>query len=107
MSPAAQAKILRAVELAEFERLGSEQLLEADRAARSRRLTCRWLRYRRLITFGKICSTGSAGLPSGSLPCVSGPTISVPSWPPLSSRRVPRSANTVVGLSRAAADRLR
>jgi transcriptional regulator with PAS, ATPase and Fis domain len=30
MSPAAQAKILRAVEHGEFERLGSEQLLEAD-----------------------------------------------------------------------------
>ncbi len=30
MSPAAQAKILRAVEYGEFERLGSEQLLEAD-----------------------------------------------------------------------------
>jgi transcriptional regulator with PAS, ATPase and Fis domain len=30
MSPAGQAKILRAVEYGEFERLGSEQLLEAD-----------------------------------------------------------------------------
>jgi transcriptional regulator with PAS, ATPase and Fis domain len=30
MSPAAQAKILRAVETGEFERLGSEQLLDAD-----------------------------------------------------------------------------
>ena len=30
MSPAAQAKILRAVEYGEFERLGSEQLLQAD-----------------------------------------------------------------------------
>jgi two-component system response regulator HydG len=30
MSPTAQAKILRAVEYGEFERLGSEQLLEAD-----------------------------------------------------------------------------
>jgi DNA-binding NtrC family response regulator len=30
MTPAAQAKILRAVEYGEFERLGSEQLLEAD-----------------------------------------------------------------------------
>jgi len=30
MSPAAQAKILRAVDYGEFERLGSEQLLEAD-----------------------------------------------------------------------------
>jgi transcriptional regulator with PAS, ATPase and Fis domain len=30
MSPAAQAKVLRAVEYGEFERLGSEQLLQAD-----------------------------------------------------------------------------
>jgi DNA-binding NtrC family response regulator len=105
MSPTAQAKILRAVEYGEFERLGSEQLLEADvRLISATHLPI--TRYLQTDTFRKDLFYRISGI-----------TLRIPALRdrPNDLRTLMAAeiaaagasqGRTIVGLSRAAADRL-
>lgn len=105
MSPAAQAKILRAVEYGEFERLGSEQLLEAD----VRLVTATHLpinRYKETEHFRKDLFYRISGI-TLRLPALRERPNDLPSL--IAAEIASASAlqgKPIVGLSRQAADRL-
>ncbi len=106
MSATAQAKILRAVEYGEFERLGSESAADGGRAAHLAPPTCRSTATSRPITSGRISSTGSAASRSGCRHSASGPKDLRTLMATEIAAAAAAQGKTIVGVSREAADQL-